>query len=306
MTTIPPVAISSSMLYYSGNPGRPRIVLNVDSIELLRSCGYTWNHVAGALQVSCTTLWRYLNNSGVQRSRYTSISDDELDSIVRDIQRENPNRGQQLICGYLRDRGINVQRRRLRASVARTDPLRRMVRWHQVVSRRTYSVELSNSLWHIDGHHSLVRWRYVIHGGIDGYSRMIVFLACSTNNRSQTVYKLFREATEEFGIPSRVRSDNGGENILVCQFMICVRGTDRASHITGSSVHNQRIERLWRDVYRCVCSTYNELFYSMEATGFLDPVSEEDLFVLHCIFLPQINRSLAEFTGAWNQHPLRT
>ena len=119
----------------------------------------------------------------------------------------------------------------------------------------------------------------VIHGGIDGYSRMIVYLECSTNNRSLTVYRLFRQATEEYGVPSRVRSDKGGENILVCQFMITVQGSSRGSHIAGSSVHNQRIERLWRDVYRCVCSIYHELFYSMEAIGILDPVNEIDLFV---------------------------
>ena len=38
------------------------------------------------------------------------------------------------------------------------------------ITRRRYYVPGSNSLWHIDGHHSLVRWRFVIHGGIDGYS----------------------------------------------------------------------------------------------------------------------------------------
>ena len=31
-----------------------------------------------------------------------------------------------------------------------------------------------------------------------------------------TVYKLLKEATEKYGIPSRVRSDKGGENVLVC------------------------------------------------------------------------------------------
>ena len=78
---------------------------------------------------------------------------------------------------------------------------------------------------------------------------MIVYLECATNNRSLTVYRLFRAATEEYGVPSRVRSDKGGENILVCQFMITIRGSSRGSHIAGSSVHNQRIERLWRDVH---------------------------------------------------------
>ena len=33
------------------------------------------------------------------------------------------------------------------------------------------------------------RWRFVIHGGIDGFSRMIVFLQCSTNNKPVTVLR---------------------------------------------------------------------------------------------------------------------
>jgi len=45
----------------------------------------------------------------------------------------------------------------------------------------------------LDGHHKLIRWRFVTHGGIDGYNRMIVFLKCSTNNQAVTVYQLFRE-----------------------------------------------------------------------------------------------------------------
>ena len=99
-------------------------------------------------------------------------------------------------------------------------------------------------MWHIDGHHSLICWRMVVHGGIDGYSRMMIYLSCSTNNRSLTVYRLFRKAREEYGVPSRVRSDKGGENILVCQLMISCRGLGQGSHIAGSSIHNQRIERL--------------------------------------------------------------
>ena len=90
----------------------------------------------------------------------------------------------------VKDRGVCIQRRRLWDSVQRTDPLRRHVRWHDVLRRRTYSV--NKAIIAIDGHHSLIRWRMVIHGG---NFRMIVYLSCSTNNKALTVYHLFKEAT---------------------------------------------------------------------------------------------------------------
>ena len=79
-------------------------------------------------------------------------------------------------------------------------------------------------LLHVDGHHKLIRWRFVTHCGIDGYTRMVVFLECSTNNQATTVYKLFLTAVERYGLPSRLRCDQGGENILVAQHMIHHRG----------------------------------------------------------------------------------
>ena len=66
----------------------------------------------------------------------------------------------------------------------------------------------------VDGHHKLIRWRFVTHAGIDGYSRMVVFLKCVTNNRADTVYDAFLEAARQYGLPSRVRCDQG-EKILM-------------------------------------------------------------------------------------------
>ena len=258
---------------------------------MLRSVGYTWQEVADAVGVSRTTLWRRLQEENVTLSSYTEISDHDLDYQVRIIQRDFPN------AGHLRSQGVHVQRQRLRQSVARTDLICRRARWHQTLSRRAYSVPGPNSLWHIDGHHSLVRWRFVLHGGIDGYSRLIVYLRCTTNNKAQSVFDYFWRATREYGVPSRVRSDKGGENVIVCHFMLSQRGIGRGSHIAGRSTHNQRIERLWRDVYRCVASTFHGIFYYMEEQQLLDPDSELDLFVLHCVFLPRINHSLECFTA---------
>nr|XP_058962207.1 uncharacterized protein LOC131789152 [Pocillopora verrucosa] len=120
-----------------------------------------------------------------------------------------------------------------------------------VISRRQYSVPWPNSLWHLDGHHSLIRWGFVIHGCMDGFSRRVVFLRCSNNNLSQTVLELFLKAIEKDGLwPSRIRVDYGVENVLVCDAMVEARGEGRGSFIAGPSTRNQRIERLWRDVFR--------------------------------------------------------
>jgi len=77
---------------------------------------------------------------------------------------------------------------------------------------------------------------------------MITFLSCATNNYKETVLALFETAIEQYGIPSRVRTDKGGENVLVWERMTMLRGPERGSYLTGPSVRNQRIERLWRDV----------------------------------------------------------
>ena len=130
------------------------------------------------------------------------------------------------------------------AGMSRVDSRNSRIRWAIVVSRRAYSVQGLNSLWHIDSHHSLVDWGFLIHGGIDGFSRLVVYLHCSTNNRKDTVTRLFRSASERYHWPSRVRSDHSGENGGVWQLIEDVRGPYRGSFLARTSVHNQHIEHV--------------------------------------------------------------
>ena len=158
----------------------------------------------------------------------------------------------------------------------------------------------------IDGNHKLVRWNMVIHGAIDGHSRKILYLHCADNNRSTTVLECFQKAVQDYNIPHRIRTDRGGENVKVARFMLRARGIDKRPVLTGSSVHNQRIERLWRDVFTIVTGNYYRLFYLMEREEVLDHLNHEDLFALHHVYIPRINQALSIFRNGWNCHKLRT
>ena len=129
----------------------------------------------------------------------------------------------------------------------------------------------------------------VIHGAIDGYSRLIVYLKCCNNNLAETVLDLFLKAVQACGCPLRVRGDRGVENTQVADYMINQGGSCRNRFICGQSVHNQRIERLWRDLYTGCTVIYYRLFYYMEDIKILDPDSHLDLFCLQFVFIPRIN-----------------
>lgn len=241
-------------------------------------------------------------------SDFSLMSDGELDNIVSEYMNQHgKTTGQSYITGYLRSKGLRVQRSRVRESMARLDPENAALRWGAVVTRRTYLVPWPNSLWHLDGHHSLIRWGLVVHGCIDGFSRRIMFLHCSPNNLSETVLSLFLDAVEKDGLwPSRIRVDRGVENVLVCDAIVDARGAGRGSFIAGPSTHNQRIERLWRDVFRCVMHYFYYLFYALEDSGNLNIEDPTNMFALHFVFLPRLNKALHEYQETFNHHGIRT
>ena len=112
---------------------------------------------------------------------------------------------------------------------------------------------MTNSLWHSDGYDSLIRWVFVIHGCIDGYSRRVVFLESSDNNWSQNVLKLFFNVINNDGglRLSRIRVDYDVETVFVCE----CDGWKR------SSARNQRIERVWSDFFEKGAEYFYERSY---------------------------------------------
>ena len=79
----------------------------------------------------------------------------------------------------------------------------------------------------MDGH-------IIVHGG---FSRVVTYLQAATNNTSQTALSAFLDGVASYGLPLRVRTDQGGENVLIAECMVQQRG-GLGSIIMGRSVHN--------------------------------------------------------------------
>jgi hypothetical protein len=94
-----------------------------------------------------------------------------------------------------------------------------------------------------------------------------VFLAAADNNKKETVAAQFLGAVAKYGLPSRIRVDRGGENEDLVQIMEALQGPNRGSALQGRSVHNQRIERSWRDLWNNVSNLYHDLFYFFGGKG---------------------------------------
>ncbi|XP_058626932.1 uncharacterized protein LOC131537477 isoform X3 [Onychostoma macrolepis] len=115
-------------------------------------------------------------------------------------------------------------------------------------------------------------------------SQDIFYLDVAGNNKARTAFGFFMDGVAKHGWPSRVRADQGVENVDIARCMFTVRGTGRGSFIAGKSVHNQ----------------------SLEEEGFVDLSNAVHLFCVGFVFIPRIRNDLQHFTEMWNNHPLRT
>ena len=141
------------------SPGRPLLEVSIEEVECLRSLHFSWTKIAEIMGISRSTLYRRLDQEGIDQSEsYSTVRDRELDEIIVRIKIGHPNDGEKLIIGHLRKMGYIIQRSRIRASISRVDPVGIALRRTRVINRRIYQVNGPNSLWHIDGHHKLINW----------------------------------------------------------------------------------------------------------------------------------------------------
>ena len=99
-----------------GHVGRPRKYVPKDDLQMLCTIYHSWKYVASQIGMSERTLYQRRQEVGIvtsnrdgPRNTYSSITNDDLCSVVRDILNVLPNSGESYIIGACRSRGIHVQ-----------------------------------------------------------------------------------------------------------------------------------------------------------------------------------------------------
>lgn len=80
------------------------------------------------------------------------VADEELDTLIVRLRSHYRRAGISMLDGLLRHLGYRVARERIRVSLLRIDPVRRVFERIRI-RRRKYAVAGPNALWHHDGQH---------------------------------------------------------------------------------------------------------------------------------------------------------
>ena len=144
-----------------------------------------------------------------------------------------------------------------------------------------------------------------MHAGIDRGTHFVLWACTAMDKRQITIYDAYADAVCRYGRPLRVRSDFAAEHNMVEEDMRRGQPNIFRSFLRGSSVHNQWIEHLWRQVWMHLIFYYKHLLTLMGRHGFiklLNPVQRASMVV---VFLLAIQQDLANFVAAWNVHRVR-
>jgi len=151
----------------------------------------------------------------------------------------------------------------------------------------------------------LAKWGIKIHAGIDGGTHFVLWARAAMDKQQTTIYDAYADAVRKYGRPLRVRSDFAAEHNLVEADMRRGRPNIFRPFLRGSSVHNQRIEHFWRQVWTHLIFYYKHLLTLMGRHGFLNLVNPIQRASMVAVFLPAIQQELANFVATWNVHRVR-
>ena len=203
-------------------------------------------------------------------------------------------------------------RRTVRDVVEAISPGRMEAMLGKRLHRRQYTNRGPNFAWHVDGNDKLRPFGFSIHGAIDGWSRKILWLHCGISNKDPNIIcNYYMDQVESLGIlPVLICVDPGTENGHMADVHTLLRDENNDTFSnrpvrTGSSVHNQRIERWWGYLRQSFTNFYMNLFKDLRDSGIVNMGDAQHVACLQFCFSKLIQKELNQIKDHWNLHDVR-
>lgn len=230
--------------------------------------------------LSYGTLKRILCNYDLKRR---NVQESPIFSLIVALDEELDGSGCNLGYRAMQKRlqkkyNLTVTQRTVMELMRALDPAGVAHRRKNRLKRRNYQAHGPFFVLHIDGHDKLNKYGFCIHGGIDGFSRKVMWLdVASSNKNPRIIAHYYLKMLSKYGcMPTLVRSDKGTENVNVASLQQCLRTGQNdkylglRSYIKGKNMQNQRVERFWVDLQRLTTGFYMEFFKNMVEQKALD------------------------------------
>ena len=299
--------------------GRRKKDFDQEKAQRLLTLGYSYREVGNILGICRRTLKRSSNNQ--ISSKYTKISNEELDELVRSIKSEHYQIGEKRLLGILKGKGICIQRQRLRDSVNRVDPFGAIQRCNAGIAQcnartSTEKKELQSlkvkkdkveiceivkdaqqpRILRIDSVSKLSKWNITIEFGIDMSSRFITYIKAFnlSDQFPANLFNTFSSSTDNYKMPDKVILDEREANFQIFEYL----NEKKLEIVKPERV--QWITLFKKDMFSNVLSSYVYIFQELETEGSLNILNKTDLFCLYFVYLPRLNRSLVNFVSGHN------
>ena len=260
------------------------------------------------------TLQRKLSDLNLKRKNLKESSKEEIvRAIVHELYSAGFNLGYKSLWHKLVVQHVLIVRRDTVYKYLKiADPEGMANRYGNRLQRRQYINNGPNWCWHLDGYDKLLQFGFGIHGGVNGHSRLILWLeAASTNKDPKVVAYYFLNTVKRLKLLANlVRTDAGTENVMVESLQIALRSKHEdqfagsKSFIQGKSTANQRIESYWGRMRKHTADFYIQLFKSMREKQLFND-SPLHIKTLQFRFGPVIQYDLDMTKELWNAHNIR-
>ena len=213
----------------------------------------------------------------------------------------------------LRHNGFIVDSETVRHVLKALDPEGVKQRKAHRLRRRIYRCAGPNYMWHIDGYDKLKPFGFAIHGGIDGYSRKILWLDVAESNNDPCIvaHYFVKYINENMVVPRVIRADRGSENVVIGGIQRFLRHdhTDsqsgEQSFRFGPSTSNQRIESWWSQLRRSKSNWWMNFFKDMRDNSIFDSGVRYHRECIRFCFIGLLQNDLDEMKILWNNHRIR-